>query len=129
MDVKSTKEGERVGQKGQEGHIKGPIKFLNRKGEKFEWDNDYLTEINMADNEPKLVQPDFIAEIPVIEVESDYEPIICPTPNMEPEVNSSYADRTKNTRKNSGQKTDVVTQSKTRGVDDDEGDASVIEIE
>ena len=42
----------------------------------------------MADKEPKLVQPDFIAEIPGIEVESDYEPIIGPKPKTEPEVKS-----------------------------------------
>ena len=35
-----------------------------------------MTEIKMADKEPKLVQPDFIAEIPGIEVESNYESII-----------------------------------------------------
>ena len=63
----------------------------------------------MADKEPKLVQPDFIAEIPGIEVESDYEPIIGPKPNTEQEFKSSYAERTKNARKNSGRKTDVVT--------------------
>ena len=54
----------------------------------------------MADKEPKLVQPDFITDIPGIEVESNYEPIIGPKPNMEPEVNSSYAKRAKNARKN-----------------------------
>ena len=79
------------GKKGKNAILKGQIKFLNRKGEKFEWDNNNLTEINMADKEPNLVQPDFIAEIPGIEVKSNYEPIICPTPNTEPEVNSSYS--------------------------------------
>ena len=53
----------------------------------------------MDDKEPKLVQPDFIAEIPGIEVESNYEPIIGPKPNTEPEVNSSYAEHTKKARK------------------------------
>ena len=53
----------------------------------------------MADKELKFVQPDFIAEIPGIEVESDYEPIIGPTPNTEPEVKSSYAERAKNNLK------------------------------
>ena len=99
---------------------------MNRKEEKFDWDNDNLTEINMADKEPKLVQPNFIAEIPDIEVENDYEPIIVPKPKTEPEVKSSCAERAKNARKVSGRKTDVVTQSKTRVVDDDEDDASVI---
>ena len=44
----------------------------------------------MANKDPKLVQPDFIAEIPGIEVKRDYEPIIGPKPNTEPEVKSSY---------------------------------------
>ena len=46
----------------------------------------------MADKEQKLVQPDFRAEISVIEVGSDYDPIPGPKPNMEPEVHSSYAE-------------------------------------
>ena len=117
------------GKKGKKAILKGQIKFLNRKGEKFDWDNDYLTEIEMADKEPKLFRPDFISEIPVIEVESDHEPIIGPKPNTEPEVKSSYVERAKNAHKNSGRKTDGATQSKTRGVDDDEDDASVIDIE
>ena len=83
----------------------------------------------MAEKEPKLVHPDFMDEIPGIEVESNHEPIIGPKPKTEPEVKSSYSERAKNARKNAGQKTDVVTQSNTRGVDDDEDDASVIEIE
>ena len=102
---------------------------MNRKEEKFDWDNDNLTEIKMDDKEPKLVQPDFIAEIPGIEVESNYEPIIGPKPNTEPEVKSSYVERTKNAHKIAGRNTDVVKQSKARGVDDYEDDASDIEIE
>ena len=73
----------------------------------------------MADKEPKLVQPNFKSKIPGLEVESDYEPIIGPKPNTQPEVNSSYAERAKKVRKNYGRKTYVVTQSKTKGLDDD----------
>ena len=54
-----------------------------------------MTEIKMYNKEQKMVQPNFIAEIPGIEVESNYEPIIGPKPNTEPEVKSSYADRAK----------------------------------
>ena len=86
------------GKKDNKAILKGQIKFLNRKGEKFDWDNDDLSEIEMAKKEPKLVQPNFIAEIPGIEVESDYEPIIGPKPNTEPEVKSSYVERAKNAR-------------------------------
>ena len=76
-----------------------------------------------------MAQPNFIAEIPGIEVESNYEPIIGPKPNTEPEVKPSYAERANNAHKNAGQKMDAVTQSKTRGEDDDEYDASVVDIE
>ena len=112
--------------KGKKAIFKGQIKFLNRKGETFDWDNDNLTEIEMANKEPKLVQPDFISEIPGVEVDSDYEPIIRQKHDTEPEVKSSYAERAKNAHKNADRKTDVVTHSKTRGVDNDEDDASVI---
>ena len=90
------------GKKGKNTILKSQIKFLNRKEEKFDWDNNDLKEIEMADKEPKSVQPNFIAEIPGFEVESDYEPTIGPSPNTDPEVNSSYAERAKNTRKNAG---------------------------
>ena len=49
----------------------------------------------MAEKEPKLVHSDFMDEIPGIEVESDYEPIILPKPNTEKEVKSSYKERAK----------------------------------
>ena len=61
-----------------------------------------MKEIDMADKEPKLVQTNFIAEFPGIEVESAYEPIIRPKHNTEPEVNSSYAERAKKARKHFG---------------------------
>ena len=47
--------------KGKKAILKGQIKFMNQKGEKFDWDNDDLTEIEMSDIEPKLVQPNYIA--------------------------------------------------------------------
>ena len=70
-----------LGEKGKKAILNGQIKFLNQEGERFDWDNDDLTEIKMADKEPKLVQPNFISEIPGIEVESNYELIIGPKPN------------------------------------------------
>ena len=96
-------------ERGKKDILKVRISFLNRKGEKFDWDNDKLTEIEMADKEKKLVQPNFIAGIPGIEVESDCEPIVSPKPKTEPEVKSSYEGRAKNVRKNAGRKTGFVT--------------------
>ena len=44
-------------------------RFLNRKNEKFDWDNDDLSEIQVVKNQPNLVHPDIIAEFPGIETE------------------------------------------------------------
>ena len=51
------------GVKGEKAILKGQIRFLNRNGERIDWDNYNFTEIEMADKEPKLVQNNFIAEI------------------------------------------------------------------
>ena len=48
------------------------LEFLNRNGEKFDWENDDLAEIEVKAKEEQLVQPDFIAEIPRIPLQSDY---------------------------------------------------------
>ena len=83
------------GKNGKKVILNGQIKLMNRKGKSFDLENDNLIEIEMADKEPNLVQPNFIAEIPGIEVESDYEPIILSKPNTEKEVKSSYKERAK----------------------------------
>ena len=90
------------GKRGKNAILKGQNKFLNRKGEKFDWYNDDLIEIEIANKEPKLFQPNFIAEIPGIDFKSNYDPIIGPKPNIELEIKSSYAERAKNARKNFG---------------------------
>ena len=61
--------------------MQGRIKFLKRNGEKFDWYNNYLGEIEVLVKEPKLIQPDFIAEIPGIDMDSNYEKIIGPKPD------------------------------------------------
>ena len=61
--------------------VKGTdIKLLNRHGKKFDWDNDDMEKISAAVEQPKLIKPDLIAEIPGIDVASDYDRIIGPTP-------------------------------------------------
>ena len=40
MAGKAAKEGKCVGGKGKKAILKGQIKFLNRKGKKFDWDNN-----------------------------------------------------------------------------------------
>ena len=46
------------GKKSKKTILKGQINFLNQNRDTFDWDNDYLTEIEMANREPNLVQPD-----------------------------------------------------------------------
>ena len=49
--------------------MRNKFEFLNRNGEKFDWKNDDLAEIEVKTQEEKLVQPDFIAKIPGIALE------------------------------------------------------------
>ena len=112
--------------KGQEGHFKGPNQFSEPKRGEI-WLGQRQFDRNRDGWQGAKVGPaQLYSWNPGIEVKSDYEPIIVPKPNTEPEVNSSYVERAKKARKNYSRKTDVVTQSKTIGVDDDEDDASVI---
>ena len=67
----------------------GRIKFINRNGEKFDWDNNDMGENEVVVKEPKIIQPDFIAEIPVIEMDSDYDKIMGPKPDEEQDVKPS----------------------------------------
>ena len=57
---------------------RGHLKFLNRNGETFDWENDELANLETDRTEEKLGHPDFIAEIPGIETETDYEDIVGP---------------------------------------------------
>jgi len=52
------------GKKGARAIKRGRIEFLNRKGEKFDWDNDDLTDLEVVDEQPKLIDPG-VADIPV----------------------------------------------------------------
>ena len=63
--------------------MRGQIKFLNRHGVKSDWDNDDLEEIELSKTNEKFVQPDFIAEVPGIAVQGDYDKIIGPKPDAE----------------------------------------------
>ena len=61
--------------------MRGHIKFLNRHGVKFDWDNDDLEEIELSKTDKKLVQPEFISEVPGIEFQGDYDMIIGTNPD------------------------------------------------
>ena len=66
------------GKRGKHATQRGHLIFLNRNGEKFEWENDDLANLETDQTEEKLVHPYFIAEIPGIETEADYEDILGP---------------------------------------------------
>ena len=51
------------GKKGARAIKKGCIEFLNRNGEKFDWDNDDLSDLEVANEQPKLVDRG-VADIP-----------------------------------------------------------------
>ena len=74
------KKAEEWGKKGNSAIMRGQIKFLNRYGVKFDWYNDNLEEIELSKTDEKLVQPDFISEVPGIAVQGDYDKIIGPNP-------------------------------------------------
>ena len=48
------------------------IDFLNRKGEKFDWDNDDLSDLEVTDEQPKMIDPG-VADVPE-EDEYDEDP-------------------------------------------------------
>merc|ERR1712194_877818 len=66
------------GTRGKHAIQRGHLKFLNRNGEKFDWENNDLANLETNRTEEKLEHPDFIAEIPGIETEVDYEDIVGP---------------------------------------------------
>ena len=50
--------------KGARAIKKGCIEFLNRNGETFDWENDDLSELEVVNEQPKLVDPG-VADIPL----------------------------------------------------------------
>ena len=106
----------------------GRINFLNRSGEKFDWGNDYLVEIEVVAKDPIFIQPDFIAEIPGIDMDSDYEKIIGPKPDEEQDANPWVSKREAAARRNAGLETNVDVHVTTRGVDDDIEETPVDEV-
>ena len=67
-----------LGKRGKQAIQREHLKFLNRNCEKFDWEKDDLANLKTDRTEEKLVHPDFIAEIPGIEIEANYEHIVGP---------------------------------------------------
>ena len=51
------------GKKDKRAILRGRIKFLNRKGDTFDWDNEVLDKFEVVDTEPKLIKSDVIAKL------------------------------------------------------------------
>jgi hypothetical protein len=100
---------------------------LNRNGKKFDWENDDLTNLETIRTEDKLVHPDFIAEIPGIETEADYEDIVGPQSASQGHK-PTVAQRVAAARQSAGRGKNVTATP--RGVDDDDasGTQSVIDL-
>ena len=104
-------------------------KFLNRHGVKFDWDNDNLEEIELSKTDEKLVQPDFISEVPGIAIQGDYDKIIRPKldAGSDKEI-LSVSQCMAGASKNAGRNLEANTQVKARGVDIGSSDGSVIDL-
>ena len=64
-----------------------------------------MKEIELSKTDEKLVQPDYIAEVPGIEVQGDYDQIIGPKPDAGahkkiPSVTQRMAEASKNAGRN-----------------------------
>ena len=117
------------GGKGKAEIMRDIIKFLNRNEENFDWGNKDLGEIGVVVKEPKIIQPDFIAEISGIDMDSDYEKTIGPKPDEEQDVKPSISERAADARINAGLENNVDIHITTRGVDDDIEETPVNEVD
>ena len=99
---------------------------MNRKNEKFDWDNDDLSEIKAVTNQPKLINPGIMAEFPGIETEEMVDDTET-GPTSDQEEKPSPATRAKTARVNAG--LDDDDQRQARGVNDEKASDDVIVID
>ena len=57
LDNRLVKKIEEWGKKGAAAIKRGCIEFLNRAGERFDWDNDDLSDLEVVSEQPQLVDP------------------------------------------------------------------------
>ena len=48
--------------------LKNTIQFLNRKGKKFNWDNNKLSDLEVKEDQLKMIHPNIPVELPGIEL-------------------------------------------------------------
>ena len=59
------------GRKSKKLVMKDSVQFLNRKGEKFDWDNDEMSDLEVKTDPSKMIHPNISAELPGIELQRD----------------------------------------------------------
>ena len=84
-----------MGKKNKAQITKDSIRFLNRMGEKFDWENDKVETLQVVRSEPEKVQRDHVvpAEIPGTEIEDDYVAVQGPAVELEAETEPMYMRR------------------------------------
>ena len=94
--------------------MKDSIQFLNRKGKKFEWYNDKLSNLEVKKDPIKMVHPDIPAELPGINLERDLHTPSRVTIRRKPSVTEQAAAA----RISAGLDAPHEDNAMTRGVDD-----------
>ena len=94
-------------------HFMESITFLNRHHDKFDWENDNMSDLVVTKDQPKLIHPTIAAELPGIDVESDRT-----TPSRVQILNNTdVTDCASAARVIAGLDVEVETNTETRGVD------------
>ena len=96
LDNGLVKNVEELGKKGASAIKKGCIDFLNRNGEKFDSENDDLSDLEVVNEQPKLVDPG-LSEVPL-----DAEPKEELDGSQEVKEKPSYVTRAAATRRRAG---------------------------
>ena len=102
------------GRKSKQLVMKDSIQFLNRKGKKFDWDNDELSDLEVKKYPIKIIYPDITAELPRIKLERDLNTLSRVTVCSKPSVTKQAADASISAGLDAPREDSAVT----RGVDD-----------
>ena len=88
------------------------IQFRNRHGGKFDWDNDDMFELEVTTELTKMIHPDMVANIPGIELDSDFLQPAVPASGEKPDIMTQLAAA----RLNAGLGDEVEANIELRGV-------------
>ena len=102
------------GRKSKKLVMKDSIQFLNRKGKKFDWDNNKLYDLEVKKDPIKMIHPDIPVEFPKIKLEHDFNSLSRVTVCSKPSVTKQSAAA----RISAGLDVPHEDSAVTRGVDD-----------